>query len=251
MFIFIFGYRQLHLKEPFVELRVFKSKIFALSTVLGTIANMAMVGVEMILPMYLQIIHGKSALESGLTLLPGAILIALMSPVTGQVFDRIGAKRLAQLGLFLLTIATLPYFFLTESTPSIFITVIYAVRMFGISMVMMPLTTNGMNALSPDMIRHGTAVNNTVRQVATSMTTAVMISVLSNVTNLAKPAASLLKTNPLQYKQDFFGATLSGYHAAFLLAAGFSLIGWILAFFLNTHAMSQEVTIKNEKKVKA
>lgn len=251
VFIFIFGYRQLHLKEPFVELRVFKSKIFALSTVLGTIANMAMVGVEMILPMYLQIIHGKSALESGLTLLPGAILIALMSPVTGQVFDRIGAKRLAQLGLFLLTIATLPYFFLTESTPSIFITVIYAVRMFGISMVMMPLTTNGMNALSPDMIRHGTAVNNTVRQVATSMTTAVMISVLSNVTNLAKPAASLLKTNPLQYKQDFFGATLSGYHAAFLLAAGFSLIGWILAFFLNTHAMSQEVTIKNEKKVKA
>ncbi len=163
IFIVIFGYRQLHLKEPFVELRVFKSKIFALSTALGTIANMAMVGVEMILPLYLQIIHGKSALESGLTLLPGALLIAVMSPVTGQVFDRIGAKRLAQLGLFFLTIATLPYFFLTTNTPSIFITVIYAVRMFGISMVMMPLTTNGMNALTPDMIRHGTAVNNTVR----------------------------------------------------------------------------------------
>ena len=247
----IFGYRQLHLKEPFVELRVFKSKIFALSTALGTIANMAMVGVEMILPLYLQIIHGKSALESGLTLLPGALLIAVMSPVTGQVFDRIGAKRLAQLGLFFLTIATLPYFFLTTNTPSIFITVIYAVRMFGISMVMMPLTTNGMNALTPDMIRHGTAVNNTVRQVATSMTTAVLISVLSNVTNLAKPAASLLKRNPLQYKQDFLNATLNGYHAAFLLAVGFSLVGWVLAFFLNSHAMSQEITIQPEKKVKA
>ena len=77
IFIVIFGYRQLHLKEPFVELRVFKSKIFALSTALGTIANMAMVGVEMILPLYLQIIHGKSALESGLTLLPVRFLIAL------------------------------------------------------------------------------------------------------------------------------------------------------------------------------
>lgn len=251
IFIVIFGYRQLHLKEPFVELRVFKSKIFALSTALGTIANMAMVGVEMILPLYLQIIHGKSALESGLTLLPGALLIAVISPVTGQVFDRIGAKRLAQLGLFFLTIATLPYFFLTTNTPSIFITVIYAVRMFGISMVMMPLTTNGMNALTPDMIRHGTAVNNTVRQVATSMTTAVLISVLSNVTNLAKPAASLLKRNPLQYKQDFLNATLNGYHAAFLLAVGFSLVGWVLAFFLNSHAMSQEITIQPEKKVKA
>lgn len=118
-------------------------------------------------------------------------------------------------------------------------------------MVMMPLTTNGMNALTPDMIRHGTAVNNTVRQVATSMTTAVLISVLSNVTNLTKPAASLVKSNPLQYKQDFFNATLNGYHAAFLLAVGFSLVGWILTFFLNSHAMSQEVTIKDEKKVKA
>jgi hypothetical protein len=83
------------------------------------------------------------------------------------------------------------------------------------------------------------------------MTTAVLISVLSNVTNLTKPAASLVKSNPLQYKQDFFNATLNGYHAAFLLAVGFSLVGWILTFFLNSHAMSQEVTIKDEKKVKA
>jgi MFS family permease len=237
------------MKNPFLELRVFTSKIFTLSTILGSIANMAMVGVEMILPLYLQIIHGKSALESGLTLLPGALMMGVMSPITGIVFDRIGAKRLAQLGLFILTVGTLPYAFVTETTPSIFITIIYAVRMFGVSMVMMPLTTNGMNALSGELIRHGTAVNNTIRQVATSMTTAILVSILTNVTNNTVPAKHMLTTNPLGYKHQFFSATLNGYHASFWCAIAFSCIGWILTFFLNQKVTkSQDVTTKEVAK---
>jgi len=245
----LFVYRQLHMKNPFLELRVFSSKIFTLSTILGSIANMAMVGVEMILPMYLQIVHGKTALQSGLTLLPGALMMGVMSPFTGMIFDKIGAKRLAQLGLFFLTVATIPFAFVTETTPSIFITIIYAVRMFGISMVMMPLTTNGMNALSGDLIRHGTAVNNTVRQIASSMTTAILVSVLSNVTKGAAPAKHLLKASPLAFKHTFFSATLSGYHAAFWFAIGFSTIGWFLTYFLNTkHVESQDVSAKEVAK---
>lgn len=231
--LIIFGVRQLHLETPFLELRVFKSKIFTISSILSSIAMMAMVGVEMVLPMYLQILHGKSALESGLTLLPGAILMALMSPVTGNVFDRIGAKRLAQLGMFLLTVGTVLLAFINVSTPTVFITLIYAVRMFGISMVTMPLTTNAMNALPANLISHGTAVNNTLRQVASSMTTAIMVSVLSNVTNNAAPAKHLIKTDPLSYKHLFFNATMNGYTAAFWIAVGISFIGWILTFFLN------------------
>ena len=239
--IALFAYRQLHMDTPFLELRVFKSRIFTLSTVLASIANMAMVGAEMVIPLYLQIIHGKSALESGLTLLPGALMMAVMSPITGTIFDRIGAKRLAQMGLFTLAVATSPYAFVTATTPSIDITVLYAVRMFGISMTMMPLTTNGMNALSQDLVGHGTAVNNTLRQIASSITTAIMVSVLTNVTNQHSPAHALLKTDPLAYKNSFFNATLDGYHAAFWIAVGFSALGWILAFFLNTKMNSTEV----------
>lgn len=242
--IALFAYRQLHLDQPFLELRVFKTKIFTLSTILGSIANMAMVGAEMVIPMYLQIIHGKTALESGLTLLPGAIMMALMSPVTGNIFDRIGAKRLAQLGLFLLAIATVPYAFVTADTPSIYITILYMVRMFGVSMTMMPLTTNGMNALPQNMIAHGTAVNNTIRQIASSIATAIMISVLSDVTNASKPAKALLTSDPLAYKHDFFNATLSGYHAAFWFAIGFSTVGWLLTFFLNNKTASSHVDVK-------
>ncbi|WP_283679908.1 MDR family MFS transporter [Lentilactobacillus sp. Marseille-Q4993] len=246
--IALFGIRQFKLENPFLQVRVFENKIFTLSTVLASIANMAMVGAGMIIPLYLQIIHGKSAFESGLTLLPGALLIGLMSPITGVVFDRIGAKRLAILGLFILTMGTLPFAFITQDMPTIFITVIYAVRMFGISIVMMPITTNGMNALAPRMIPHGTAANNTIRQIASSVTTAVMVSVLTNVTDQSKPAHSLIHSNPLKYKNDFFNATLNGYHAAFWIAVGFSLVGWLLAFFLNKKPIRSKSNLDEEAK---
>ena len=101
-------------------------------------------------------------------------------------------------------------------------------------MVMMPVTTAGMNSLPFNLISHGTAVNNTIRQVATSVGTAIMISVLTNVTNNSKPAHALLKQAPLQYKSQMFDATLQGYHAAFWFAIGFALVGLALTFLVTS-----------------
>lgn len=232
--VILFVIRQLRVENPFLEMRVFKSFEFTVSTVLSSIVMMAMVGVEMVVPLYLQIIHGMSAFNSGLTLLAGALIMGLMSPVTGNLFDKYGARRLAMCGMFILTVATLPFVFLSRNTPTVYIVFLYAVRMFGISMVMMPVTTSGMNALPISMISHGTAVNNTIRQVATSVGTALLVSVLTNVANNNMPAKSLLKETPFSYKIDALNATLTGYHAAFWIAVGFSVLGFIGTFFL-TH----------------
>jgi EmrB/QacA subfamily drug resistance transporter len=103
-----FAHRQLHMDKPLLELRVFTSKTFTLSVILTAVAFMSMVGVEMVLPMYIQTIRGQSAFHSGLILFPGAIMMGIMSPITGRIFDRIGAKRLATTGLFLLLCGTMP-----------------------------------------------------------------------------------------------------------------------------------------------
>lgn len=230
--IALFVYRQLHMDHPFLQLRVFSSFEFTTATILSSIVMMAMVGVEMVLPMYLQIIHGMSAFHSGLALLFGAMMMAVMSPITGNLFDKYGAKRLAMCGMFLLAIGTLPFAFITRVTPTIYIIFLYALRMFGISMVMMPVTTSGMNALSVDMMSHGTAVNNTTRQIASSVGTAILVSVLSNVTSSNMPAKSLLKASPLTYKVDALNATLSGYHSAFWFALAFCVVGFLVSFLL-------------------
>ncbi|WP_105957225.1 MDR family MFS transporter [Apilactobacillus quenuiae] len=232
IFIGLFVWRQLVMKEPFLNIRVFRNSKFTISTLLSSITMMALVGFEMVLPLYLQIIRGMNAFHSGLTLLPGALMMGIVSPFAGQIFDRYGAKNLVVTGFTLLFLGTIPFAFLTEDASIAYIIVLYAVRTFGMAMVMMPATTYGMNALPTDMMNHGTAVNNTVRQVGSSIATAVLVSILSNVTSNNMPASHLKTLDPLAYGHSALSATLTGYHAAFWVAAIFIVIGIIATFWL-------------------
>ena len=200
---------------------------------------MSMVGVEMVLPMYIQTIRGESAFHSGMILFPGAIMMGIMSPITGRIFDKIGAKRLAVAGLFLLVAGSLPLATLTANTPIIYITTIYTVRMFGITMVTMPVTTAGMNALPTHLINHGTAVNNTVRQVAASIGTAILVSVLSVVTKDATPAASGRLLDPIHYTNAMNNAVIAGYRAAFAVSLVMAALGLVLSLFLKTDVIDR------------
>lgn len=127
--VILFAIRQLSMPEPFLDLHVFKYHQFTLATILGAIAMTAMTGAELVLPLYLQIAKGQNAVISGLTLLPGAILVAIMSPITGRIVDKHGGKALSLIGLLLLTLGTVPFIMLQLSTPLWFIISMYAIRM--------------------------------------------------------------------------------------------------------------------------
>lgn len=232
LFVAIFCWRQLQMTHPFLDIKVFKYFEFSLAACLSATSNLAMVGAEMILPLYIQTIRHESALHSGLILLPGALFLGFLSPITGRIFDRFGAKRLAITGMTLLSLATLPFVFLTPESSITLIVICYMIRMVGIGMVMMPVTTSGMNVLPINKIAHGTAVNNTFRQILSSIGTAILISVLSTVTKKAMPTHHLLRKAPLAYKTLATDAVLKGYHATFLISICFSAFALILAFFL-------------------
>ncbi|MBM7543933.1 DHA2 family efflux MFS transporter permease subunit [Periweissella beninensis] len=232
IFIVLFVYRQTKIEKPLLQVKVFKNVQFTVATILGALVMMTMIGAEMVIPQYLQTVRGMTPFHAGLTLLAGAFMMGIMSPITGRIYDQMGAKRLVIAGLVILTAGSLPFTALTETTPIVTVTVLYAIRMFGISMVMMPVTTAGMSALTGEMVAHGTAVNNTTRQVAASMGTAIMISVLSNVINNNMPSKHLLTTTPLEYKNQALNAAIDGYHAAFWVAIGFAIIGLGVSFFL-------------------
>ncbi|MDD9149150.1 MULTISPECIES: MDR family MFS transporter [unclassified Sporolactobacillus] len=240
IFVILFAWRQLRMKEPMLELRVFRSPIFSLSVAISSIVMMAMIGAELVLPLYIQNLRGQSALHSGLMLLPGAIVMGLMSPVTGMIFDRIGARKLAIAGVSLLTLGTIPFAFFTENTSFVSIIVFYAIRFLGISMIMMPVTTAGMNALPNNLMSHGTAVNNTIRTVAGSIGTAILVSVLTNVTKNTMPAKSMLSTDPAAYGQKTIDAGLHGMTAAFWVAVCFCLATLFLTFFIKGKEKERE-----------
>ncbi|MED4404082.1 DHA2 family efflux MFS transporter permease subunit [Metabacillus fastidiosus] len=259
-----FVWRELTTDKPMLDLRVFKYDIFALTTIISMIVNMAMFGAMILLPIYLQNIRGYTALESGLLMLPGAIIMGIMSPISGALFDRFGAKWLAVVGLTITVITTWQFTTLSMTTSYSHIMLLYVLRMFGMSFIMMTVMTEGLNQLPPHLGSHGTAASNTARQVAGSIGTALLVTVMSTrqgvhfgeYTNTVTSANSFISskfselthllsgythlpgaagtelTTSLMYGQTMQQATIDGINDAFIVATGIAFVAWILAFFI-------------------
>ncbi|WP_404332513.1 MDR family MFS transporter [Mesobacillus maritimus] len=214
----IFILRQFKLKQPILQFKVFTYPIFTISTVLGMIVFITMIGGATILPIYMQNMHHYTAFQSGLMLLPGAIVMGVMNPITGRIFDKFGAKWLAVIGLILITTSTFMFTDLTATTSFTFLAVVNAVRMLGISMVMMPVTTAGLNTLPIRLIPHGSAMNNTMRQVSASIGTALLVTIMTS---------SAL--DPVKFGKE---GMIHGVNVAFMVAGVLAAIGIVMAFFL-------------------
>lgn len=102
--------RQLRLKHPMLEFRVFTYSLFPLAIIIGAITFMGLIGAETLIPLFMQNMRGFTAFEAGLAILPGALITGIMSPFIGRIFDRIGARWLVIGGLLLIT-SFLLYFY--------------------------------------------------------------------------------------------------------------------------------------------
>jgi EmrB/QacA subfamily drug resistance transporter len=225
----LFIWRQITLTRPLLEFRVFKFKMFSLTTLIGMITMMAMLGAELLIPIYLQNMRDFTALESGLLLLPGAVIMGLMAPVIGKIFDKIGAKWLSIIGLGMVTITTYQFTMLTETTSYLFIMYIYAIRMIGITMVMTPTMTAGLNSLPNRWIAHGSAMNNTMRIMAGSVGTAILVTVLSKESDRYLQTSSGNKMPNAELQQQ---AMIHGINTAFLVATAIAVLGILLSLFI-------------------
>src|SRR5690606_21209300 len=174
----LFIRRQIRMARPMLNFGVFRHPMFSLASAITMILNMAMFSGILLLPIYMQTVIGFSPLHSGLTLLPGAILNAALSPVNGRLFDRYGARVLDVTGLVITAVPTFLFSRLTLETGTVWLMAVHALRMAGFSMVMMPVSTNGLNQLPPALYPHGTAMNNTLNQVSGAIGTAVLMSVM-------------------------------------------------------------------------
>ncbi|MCL6636716.1 MAG: DHA2 family efflux MFS transporter permease subunit, partial [Alicyclobacillus sp.] len=258
--------------HPVLELRVFRYSMFSLTTVVSCVINMAMFGAMVLLPIYVQNLRGYTPLQSGLLMMPGAILMGIMSPITGALFDRIGARPLVLVGLLITIVTTYQFAQLTPSTPYRHLMFLYALRMFGMSFIMMTVMTAGLNQLPHRLNAHGTAAANTARTVAGSLGTAILVSISStrtplhqmryadwmDVTNLAFFGSLQQWANslagqlamPLQAAQSVLVSLLSGLvtmqatidsiNDAFLVATGVTVVAFILAFFIRRVQPAQD-----------
>ncbi|QFF98835.1 MFS transporter [Psychrobacillus glaciei] len=241
--IILFVWRQLSVDEPLLNVRIYKHPMFALSSLISIVVSAAMFSGMILTPLYVQTIRGISPFHSGLLMLPGAIAMGIMSPITGKLFDKYGARVLAITGLSITTIGTYLMSHLGMDSSYYYIMFIYTIRMFGMSMVMMPIMTNGLNQLPMKMNPHGTATNNTLQQVSGAIGTAIFLTIMnskmeSTAKTLAADAAAAGKMPTsaeglAQFKIDIgMKAMLEGIEHTFLIATFVTIVALVLSLFV-------------------
>lgn len=245
--IILFSIRQFKIPYPFLRLANFKYNIFTISVIVTSISYMALLGFESTLPLFLQKVRGETAFHSGILLLPGALIMGVMSPITGIVFDKYGARNLSIAGLTLLSIGTFSFMFISDTTPLMSIMILYAIRLFGISMVLMPISTSGLNQLPNKYLSDGTAINNTIRQIASSIGTAILVSTLSLVTINSMPSSEIKNTNPFEYLAQSVQASIQGYQVAFLIAFVLCILALFFSFRVPKNTVPAEMAKEKER----
>ncbi|RQX50922.1 DHA2 family efflux MFS transporter permease subunit [Staphylococcus aureus] len=267
IFIILFVIRELRMKAPMLNLEVLKFPTFTLTTVINMVVMMSLYGGMILLPIYLQNLRGFSALDSGMLLLPGSLIMGLLGPFAGKLLDTIGLKPLAIFGIAVMTYATWELTKLNMDTPYMTIMGIYVLRSFGMAFIMMPMVTAAINALPGRLASHGNAFLNTMRQLAGSIGTAILVTVMTTQTtqHLSAFGEELDKTNPVvqdhmrELASQYGGqegamkvllqfvnklATVEGINDAFIVATIFSIIALILCLFLQSNKKAKATAQK-------
>ncbi|QYA48144.1 MDR family MFS transporter [Nosocomiicoccus ampullae] len=224
--IYFYVIRQMKLEVPMLNFRVYKYRMYLLGTLISMATNMGLFAGMILIPIFLQDIQNRTPLETGLLMLPGALILGFLSPVSGKLFDMYGPKIMAITGLALATITTAFLGRLTIDTSFTYILTIYVIRAFGMTLVNTPVMTNGMNDLPRDLTPDGSSLNSMQNQVSGAVGIALLISVMQGYVNFK--LRSIDYVTP-EIENEIM---IQGINLAFNVGAVFMGLGLITAFFL-------------------
>jgi EmrB/QacA subfamily drug resistance transporter len=235
--------------EPLLELRVFLNRNFALANVIVVITTIGMFSGLFYIPLFLQSIRGMGAMETGLLMLPGALLTGLMMPVSGKLYDKFGPKVVVAFGLLLMAAMTFEFGTITLDTSLFTIIVWNTLRGISMGLSMMPSQTAAMADMPLNLVGRASAVTSIVRNVASSFGIAIMTVLLNNRNTFHQtrisdslnadnptftsflfdhPATGQMALNSQIAKQSF----VFGIQDVFLLTAAITVIAVLPTLFL-------------------
>lgn len=217
---FLFVHRQLTKKEPLLDLKVMKNFNFDLAVLLTGFSYISLIVVTIIYPLYYQNILHTTVLMSGLALVPPAIVLSILNPLTGKLADRIGFKSTLLIGMSMIVVGWFLLFAIHTKLSIWPMILIAALIEGGNAFVMMPATTLGGNSLSEELLPHGTAIITTVRQLLGSL-------------GVSLATLILVTTNQNHHLPANTG--LIGFQKVFAFFFGMAIIGLIFALLIKNN----------------
>ncbi|MEQ5869544.1 multidrug efflux MFS transporter [Sagittula sp. NFXS13] len=222
--IAIFALRQLKLGpkgRALLDLRTFGNRVFTVSVVMMGFCMMALFGMIILLPIYMQNVLGMAPIEAGLLLLPGGLLMGLLAPTVGRQYDKIGARKLVIPGAMFVSSGLWLMATLNAETAVWHVLVAHVILSIGLSLLFTPLFTSALGSVPKELYSHGSAVLGTTQQVAGAAGIALFVSVMS----LASAAATAGGA-------DLVHATAAGTRAGFMTGGAISLLLIVAGFFV-------------------
>lgn len=219
--LIIFGKRQLSLKEPMLEIRIFKYPIFSVGVILVMVSMMTMFTMNVMLPMFLQGALKTSTFIAAIVLLPASLANGFATPIAGKIYDKVGAKVLIPAGFAIILAALFMLSLCNNNTSIVQVMVTYIVVCIGVGFTMSPSQTNSLTQLSREAYPHGVAIVNTFQQISAAIGSSLFVGIMS-----ASELKALSNGVPEQV------SVAIGFRSATLVAVGIVFVGFCVSFAL-------------------
>jgi EmrB/QacA subfamily drug resistance transporter len=170
---------ELSAERPLLDLGIFKSFNFTISAVLVALLSNGLFSGQYFVPLFLQQGDGLGAFQTGLTLVPPVLVLIVLMPVSGELFDRLGARWLGAIGLLIIAVATYLMHGISPDVSRGQVMMWLALQYLGVGLAFIPIQTGSMSRLSPDELSGGSAINNIVQRVSGALGTAVLGALLT------------------------------------------------------------------------
>ncbi len=167
-------------REPLLDLRLFKKPTFLNASLLGYVSVVALFGAEFLMPIYLQALRGLSALQTGLILLPLAIMGGIFSTVAGRWYDRLGPRPLLGVGFAILMLNTWQLAQLQANTPISWIIFLLALRGIALGLTVQTTLITALSVVPMREIARGSSLSNATRNVVQAVGVALLATVLAS-----------------------------------------------------------------------
>jgi DHA2 family multidrug resistance protein len=230
-------------KEPLFDLRLFANGTFLFSALTGYISVLALFGAEFLMPLYLQILRGKSALEAGIILLPMALAAGVVTPFSGRIADRIGARPLAVIGYSLLAVNTWQFTHLTADTSIGWIQMLLALRGVALGLTVQITLLVSLSVVPLRQTARASSLVNATRQVVQSIGVALLATLLAS--SISASTSSAMNQFQAQAAQ-FGGAAAANQRVVLCGPEGLSTTGKFGEVTLPPQAMTPLRSFCNE-----
>jgi DHA2 family lincomycin resistance protein-like MFS transporter len=220
----IFVLRQLALQKKeaaLLDLRTLKSANFTISMSMIAVLMLAMFGTIILLPIYLVQILGFDTLGTGLLLMPGALLMGLLGPRVGRLYDKVGPRPLIIPAMFIVSAVLWAMTLLGTDTWWPLILAGHLIMSIGFAFLFGPLFTTSLSSINPMLYSHGSALLGSIQQVAAAAGVALFVALMSAQT--AAIAATGIAANE---------ALAGGIRTALIVGAMIAMLALVASFFV-------------------